>query len=165
LPISVLCESGDEKDWRLNELIAQNTLLSVISFPPELFCPIGAYTIGMFIRKGIPHPRNQNVFWARVQHDGLLKIKGKRLPFAEEPNDFDKITLHLRAFLNDQTLRINNEPEFCKLAPINFEDQIFELIPEAYIDSKPISYDAITEGAETLVRENAALIIRFGREL
>jgi hypothetical protein len=100
-----------------------------------------------------------------VQHDGLLKIKGKRLPFAEEPNDFDKITLHLRAFLNDQTLRINNEPEFCKLAPINFEDQIFELIPEAYIDSKPISYDAITEGAETLVRENAALIIRFGREL
>lgn len=37
LPVSVMFEAGEERDWRKNALLKDNTLLSVVTFPPELF--------------------------------------------------------------------------------------------------------------------------------
>ena len=39
LPISTMVEAGITKEWRQNRLIRENTLLAVVTFPPELFYP------------------------------------------------------------------------------------------------------------------------------
>lgn len=164
LPVSVMFESGQEKAWRKDKLLKENTLLSVVTFPPELFYPIGVHTIGVFIKKGIPHPLDQNVFWVRIQHDGFLKVKGKRLPNAKEPDDFAKITSQMKSFVLDQSMPVKNIPEFCKSAPINFHDTALELIPEVYLDQKIPSEYEIEAGVKQLVRETVAYIIRAKKE-
>jgi len=131
LPASAMFESGEEKQWRLNSLLKYNTLLSVMTFPPDLFYPIGVHTIGIFVKKGIPHPTQQNVFWARIMHDGFLKLKGKRLPNKKEPNEFEIVTPLLKSFILNQDFSIENVPEFYKAAPINYSDNNLELVPEA----------------------------------
>ncbi|MYD57043.1 MAG: N-6 DNA methylase, partial [Rhodothermaceae bacterium] len=78
LPISTMFESGEVREWRANQLLKHNTLLSVITFPPELFYPVSVHTLGVVIKKGSEHPKHQQVFWLRAVRDGYVKIKGKR---------------------------------------------------------------------------------------
>ncbi len=79
LPYSVMVKTGRYLTWR-KELLKHNTLLSVITFPPDLFYPIGVHTVGIYVKKGFPHPVAQNVLWIRALNDGFVKSKGKRLP-------------------------------------------------------------------------------------
>jgi hypothetical protein len=51
-----------------------------------------------------------------------------------------------------------------KAAPVNFDDSLFELVPEVYIDSRQISEEKLAQGVDDLIRETAAYIIRFRRE-
>jgi type I restriction-modification system DNA methylase subunit len=164
LPVGAMFEVGEEYEWRRNRLLGENTLLSVVTFPPELFYPIGVHTLGIFVKKGVPHPRNQNVLWVRAIHDGHIKVKGKRLPDDSEPNDLEKLQPMIRAFIHDPQFGIDAIPELYKAVPIDFDDPQLELVPEAYLDSKPVSMKAIQEGIEQLVRENVAYMIRFHRE-
>lgn len=164
LPVSVMFEGGELKTWRQYKLLKENTLLSVVTFPHELFYPIGVHTIGIFVRKSIPHPKNQNVLWARVTHDGFLKKKGKRLPSSKEKNELETLLSNIKTFVQNPMFYFKSQPEFCKLAPIDFGDPLLELVPEAYLDSKPISTKDLQEGIERLVRENAALLIRYSKE-
>ena len=46
LPYSVMVKPGEYLTWRRESLLAENTLLSVITFPPDLFYPIGVTTVG-----------------------------------------------------------------------------------------------------------------------
>ena len=91
LPASVLFEEGEQKEWRKNRLLGENTLLSVITFPPELFYPVGVHTLGVVVRKGTPHPAGQRVLWIRAIRDGHAKLKGKRLRHPCEPDDFVQV--------------------------------------------------------------------------
>ena len=164
LPVSAMFESGEEKRWRCNKLLKENTLLSVITFPNDLFYPIGVHTIGIIVKKGIPHPNNQNVFWARVTHDGFIKSKSKRLPSSKEPNELEFLLPNLKAFIQNPKFSIPDVPEFVKLSPIDYSDPLLELLPEAYLDSRPMLQPELEEGIERLVRETAAMIIRYRRE-
>ena len=164
LPISVLFESGEVKEWRLNKLLAENTLLSVITFPPELFYPNGNHTLGIVVRKGIPHPRQQNVLWVRAMHDGFVKVKGRRLlakASKNEPDDLKEVSPLIQAFVRNPAFVVPNQPEFVKAAPIDFDDTLLELVPEAYLDAEIPSITDIEQSAEQLVRDTAALAIRF----
>lgn len=161
LPISTMFESGEVREWRANRLLKENTLLSVITFPPELFYPVGVHTLGVVIKKGIPHPQKQSVLWMRAIQDGYVKIKGKRVVSPSEPNDFDAVTSIARAFARDPSLAVENTPAFIKAAPIDFNDPLLELVPEAYLDAKEPTKEEIASNAEQLVRETAALSIRF----
>lgn len=164
LPVGAMLEGGEEYEWRKNRLIAENTLLSVVTFPPDLFYPIGVHTLGIFVKKGIPHPKSQNVLWIRAIHDGYVKMKGKRLPSASEPDDLDK-SLHLvKAFSRNPSFPIQPVPEFCKATPIDFNDPQLELIPEVYLDSKPISQKEVEQGIERLIRETVSYLIKAGKE-
>ena len=80
LPMDAMFGAHGEKVWRESELLAKHTLLSVVTFPDELFYPAAMkQVVGVFVRKGFPHPQDQPVFWARVGYDGHLKVKSKRL--------------------------------------------------------------------------------------
>ena len=75
-----------------------NTLLAVVTFPSDLFYPVGVTTVGIFVRKGVPHPPDAKVLWVWVANDGLLKSKGKRLPNAKAKNDLEAAKQNLRYF-------------------------------------------------------------------
>lgn len=164
LPMGAMYEQGEERDWRENRLLAENTLLSIVTFPPELFYPIGVHTIGIFVKKGITHPKNQNVLWARAIHDGLFKKKGKRLPDSTEPNDLATILPIVKAFIHNPSFPIKSMPEFYKATPIDFHDPLLELIPEAYLDSKTLAEDELRREVDGLTRETVSYLIRTGRE-
>ena len=74
LPYSCLVKSGSYLSWR-KRLLANNTILAVVTFPEDLFYPVGVHTLGIFIKKGVPYERGSNVLWVRALNDGLLKRK------------------------------------------------------------------------------------------
>jgi type I restriction-modification system DNA methylase subunit len=111
LPLSTMFEGGADKAWRETSLLVQNTLISVVTFPADLFNPgVNMNTLGLIIKKGIPHPKKQNVLWARAVHDGLIKKKGKRLPNDSEPNDFEYISPILKQFIKNPKIKGNCSP-------------------------------------------------------
>ena len=145
--------------------------MAVITLPDELFYPAALkQVIGVVIKKGVPHPIEQNVFWARAVNDGYLKLKSKRLPGSEmrppreTPNDIPQILPKLQSFVNNPSTVNVNIPLICKTCPIAFSDPLLELLPEVYIDSKPISAKDIERAADDLARETASLLIRFRKE-
>lgn len=164
LPVGAMLEGGEELDWRKNTLLAKNTLLVIITFPPDLFYPIGVHTLGIIVKKGIPHPKNQNVLWVRAIHDGHVKVKGKRLPRKKEADNLLEILPIVKAFIKNPQFPLKSKPEFYKAAPIDFSDSHLELIPEAYLDSKLIKSAEIKKGIEQLVRDNVAFLIRNAKE-
>ena len=128
LPLDCMFGANDEKVWREHDLLADNSLLAVVSFPDELFYPAAMkQVIGVFIRKGFPHPKKQPVFWARVADDGHIKVKSKRLlasemrPPRQCNDDLPDLLPKLRSFLaHPQSVKVN-EPMRYKTAPIDFE--------------------------------------------
>jgi type I restriction enzyme M protein len=171
LPLDQMCGASDEYVWRKDELLREHTLLAVVTFPDELFYPAAQkQVVGIVVKKGIPHPKEQFVFWGRAVNDGHIKVKSKRLPAAEmRPprraiDDIPKILPHLKSFIAAPSTIKVNDPMICKTAQINFEDPLLELLPEVYLDSKPVTKADIQAAADTLARETASFLIRFRKE-
>lgn len=161
LPTSTMVEGKTDKYWREHELIENNTLLSVMTLPPELFNPtVNMRTVGIVVKKGIPHPKDQNVLWLRLIKDGFIIKKSKRIPSADEPNYLMEYKNMVKDFITNPSMEITSEPEICKATPINFDDPLFELIPEAYISGKELSQEYIEREIDTQVRELASYLIR-----
>ena len=123
------------------------------------------HSIGVFIKKGIPHITNQKVLWIRALHDGFLKKKGKRLEFERAENDFPKIKDLLQTFIVNQKINIKNISEFQKAEKIDYDDENLELIPENYLDEKEINQERLEEEIEDLMRGNIAFNIKFEKKL
>ena len=162
LPYSCMIKEGSYLVWRQN-LLKENTLLSVVTFPSELFVPIGVRTVGVFIRKGMPQ-KDQKVLWIRALHDGFRLIKGRRFHHKDEKDDIEKAKPVLKGFLENPNISVENIPEFQKSASIDYNDPILELCPEAYLDEIPPSTDDIKKGVEETVRDTVAFLIRSMRE-
>lgn len=64
-----------------------------------------------------------------------------------------------KTFLIDPKQRVENIPRFQKACPINFEDMILELVPEAYLDDVPPSIEEINQGVDQVIRETVAFLI------
>lgn len=171
LPLGALFGAHDEKVWRQDELLAKHTLLAILSLPDELFYPAAQKQVAaIIIKKGIPHPLTQPVFWARIAQDGHIKSKSKRLPASEfypprqEEDQLPGVLPDLQNFILHPTTASVSKPKFCKTAPIDFSDPLLELIPEAYIDTEPISAADLASAVDEMARQTAAFLVRFGRE-
>jgi hypothetical protein len=169
--LDALFGSRDEKVWRRDVLLRNHTLLSVVTMPDELFYPAAQKQVaGVIVKKGQPHPKNQPVFWGRIERDGHLKVKSKRLPAQElrpprfEVDQVPAILTPLRAFIAAPGATSINVPRLCKSAPIDYDDPLLELLPEAYVDSEPPSPDDLAKAVDDMVRETAAFLVRFGKE-
>ncbi len=160
VPMSVMSEGGRFALWRRNSLLAHHTLLSVVSFPEELFYPVANQTVAIIIRRGIPHPQEQPVLWARIVNDGFVKSKGRRLPAPPNaPNDLQKVAPILRGFLADPIQPIQNAPEFVRTSPIDYSDPILELAPEAYLESLVPDPALLAARLDEQVRETVASLV------
>lgn len=171
LPLDSMFGSREEKIWRERDLLGRHTLLAALTLPAELFYPTALkQVVAIIVKKGFPHPKQQPVFWARIAHDGHLKIKSKRLPATDlspprhEPDQLTEVLPHLRSFLADPVSNRFNIPRFCKTAPVDYDDPLLELLPEAYLDNVPASQEEISRGVDVLLRETASFLIRFRRE-
>jgi len=160
LPYSAMVKPGAYLRWRRDSLLTKNTLLAVITFPEDLFCPIGVHTVGIFVKKGIPHSEKQNVLWIRALNDGLLKSKGKRLPNPRATNDFNNIHDLVKAFTANPAHPIENEEMFQKACPIDYSDPLLELVPENYLDQAPPTKEDIKEGIEQVIRDSVSFLIQ-----
>lgn len=159
LPYSVMAKSGASKRWRKN-LLKQHTLLSVITLPIDIFYPVSAPPVGIVVRKGVPHASDQRTLWVRAETDGYLKSKGKRLPSDLTSNQLEDSVQILRSFLNDPSIDAPTKPRLMKASPINPDDQLVELVPEAYLDQDPLSDADTLEGVDSILRDSAAFLIR-----
>lgn len=159
LPYSAMVKPSVYQAWRKDSLLRNNTLLSVITFPEDLFYPVGVHTVGIFVKKGVPHPQDQNVLWVRATNDGLLKSKGKRLPSPRATNDYPTIKDMVRSFILDPNTKVENKDKFQKACPIDFQDPLLELVPENYLDQPPLEPAEVQEGIERVIREAAAFLV------
>ena len=164
LPLSVMLKGGSYKTWRKSKLLAENTLLSVVTFPEDLFYPVGVNTCGIFVKKGSPQNAAQPVLWIRAMHDGYAKLKGKRLLDSRIRNDIEEIRDDLKSFLFNPNKKIKSRAEFVKLCPIDYSDSALELTPEVYLDSHTPSSSELSEDMEKLIREYVAFLIRDKKE-
>ena len=149
--------------WRKNQLLPFNTLLAVVTFPGDLFYPVGVTSLGMFVRKGMPHNPKSKVLWIRALNDGLLKSKGKRLPNARAKDDLEEVRDTLRAFLNNPQHTVKAVNQFIKLESIDLEDKQLELVPEAYLDQSEPTHAEVMSGMEAGIRDLFAYLIKTGR--
>lgn len=160
IPISVMVEQWAWKNWR-KELLENNTLLSVVTFPDDLFYPVSVGTVGVFLRKWVSHDfENQNVYFARGITDGFRKKKGKRVTDKKERNQIKEIREELKAFLVNQNLTFENISEFKKICRLDKEDKNYELVPESYIDSKIPSQKDIEEEIDQMIRDSVGFLIK-----
>lgn len=164
LPISTMIEQSAEKLWRKNELLKNNTLLAVVTFPPELFYPIGVHTLGIFIRKGIPHDYDKKVLWLRAIHDGFIKVKGKRLISSKEPDLIGQYLNIIKNFIQENSIDETSVPEYFCLKKLDKNDDLIELVPEAYLDSKIPTVKEIESIVDTQMREVVSYMIRYKRD-
>ena len=159
LPYSVMAKSGPAKTWREN-LLKKHTLLSVVTLPIDIFYPVSAPPVGVFIKQGIPHDSNRPVLWVRADTDGHLKSKGKRLPSSLTTNRLEDCLNTLRAFLDNPGINIDEEPRFICAAPVNVGDDLIELVPEAYLKQEPLEHRNISDGIESVLKDATAFLVR-----
>jgi len=164
LPYSAMVKPGGYLRWRKGSLLGKNSLLSVITFPQDLFYPVGVHTVGIFVRKGFAHPGDQNVLWIRALNDGLLKSKGKRLPSPKAANDYTRITHTVKAFLVNPSQSVPSVNRFMKACPIDPKDTMVELVPENYLDQPPPTDREIGDGIDQVIRDSVAFLIRARKE-
>lgn len=159
VPYSILLKQGQDKQFR-KCLLENNTLLSVITFPQDLFYPVGIHTAGIIIQKGYPHPKDQNVLWIRALADGYMKVKGKRLSCKKSGDDIEKITLLVKRFIKNPGIKADEIERFQTACPIDMSDKTLELVPEVYLNEKSsILLSEIIEGLEKTIREFLAYLI------
>lgn len=160
VPVSVMVKGRGCLSWRREQLLKYNTLISVISLPEKLFYPVGVHTCAIIVRKGIRHEPQKEVLWLRCTTDGFVIKKGVRKFSASEENAIEQIESVLKSYILDDSIEVKNKLELQKKAPIDFSDNLLELVPEVYLDQRKISIDEVILGIEKLTRENAAFQIR-----
>lgn len=158
LPMSVLMKGGEELTWRKEYLLKKHTLLSVVTFPEDIFYPVGVRTLGIFVKKGVPHSKDKKVFWAKINSDGFVKSKGKRLTSTKIVDEFQKIKLHLSKSILEEDFEVNIA-KFSINTPVDFSDKQLELVPEAYLDEGITSVHVTVQEVDKIVRELASYLL------
>lgn len=144
IPLSLLVKSN-KSAWR-KSILAKNTLEAAIKLPDELFQPYAQpYTVVVYLRKGIPHPKSKRVFFARLENDGYRLKKGVRIP--TEGEELTKALEHYRGRMS--------EPGFSGWAEL---DDDVSFAPGAYIPARELPDDEIDNGALEVIRARSAFV-------
>lgn len=160
LPAPVMVKGGGPLAWRRDRLLPEHTVRAVVSLPEDLFYPVSVDTVALIVEKGRPHRRDDEVVWARVRRDGHMKFKGKRLFNDRVQNDLVAITEQVAAVVTDRYAAVQSIPGLVKKCPIDFDDSLLEVLPQAYLDEPVPSVDEIRLDFEHATKEYLAFLIR-----
>jgi hypothetical protein len=151
IPLSLLVKSS-KADWR-RSILAKHTLEAAIKLPDELFQPYAQpYTVVLYLRKGIPHPKGKRVFFSRIENDGFRLKKGVRVPC--EGTEIPKVIQHFRGAMS--------EPGFSGWSEL---DEDVSFAPGAYIPARELSEAEGDSGALEVIRGRSAFVAYHASEL
>lgn len=86
----------ENQEWRAN-FMKKHTLIGMISLPDELFYPnASAITTIMIAKAHVPQPEDSEIFMGRIDNDGYMKQKGKRIEC--EGNQIPEMLCELKRF-------------------------------------------------------------------
>ena len=165
LPYSAMVKPGVYKMWRKRLLLPNHTLLAVVTFPPDVFYPVGVTTVGVFIRKGIPHPSDQRVLWIRALTDGLLKRKRKRLPHTRTTNELESVKSLVKVFIHDPTFAVQTIDQVQRSAPLDLTDDQMELVPELYLTQSLPTQEHVCNALKESIRNSFAYLVKIDRAI
>jgi type I restriction enzyme M protein len=151
IPLSLLVKSN-KAAWR-KSILKNNTLEAAIKLPDELFQPYAQpYTVIVYLRKGIPHPKGKRAFFARIENDGFRIRKGVRV--ACEGSELPKMLTHFQAG--------KSEPGFSGWAEVD-EDASFG--PGAYIPAKEMTGEASDDATQEVIRARTSFVAYHAADL
>jgi len=151
IPLSLLVKSN-KADWR-KSLLKRNTLEAAIKLPDELFQPYAQpYTVIVYLRKGIPHPKGKRSFFARIENDGFRIRKGIRV--ACEGSELPKMLAHFRAG--------TKEAGVCGWSQLD-EDASFG--PGAYIPAKEMTGEESDDATQEVIRARTSFVAYHAADL
>lgn len=151
IPLSLLVKSN-KTEWR-RSILAKNTLEAAIKLPDELFQPYAQpYTVVVYLRKGIPHPKKKRVYFARVENDGFRLKKGVRIPC--EGTELPKV---LENFISARS-----EPGFSGWAEL---DEDVSFAPGAYIPARELPDAEIDDAVREVIRSRTSFVAFHASEL
>lgn len=151
IPLSLLVKSS-KADWR-KTILRKHTLEAAIKLPDELFQPYAQpYTVIVYLRKGIPHPKGKRVFFSRVENDGYRLKKGVRISC--DGSELPKALEHYRKGLA--------EPGFSGWASL---DEDVSFAPGAYIPARELPDAEIDEGVREVIRARSAFVAFHASEV
>ena len=159
LPYSVMAKSGAAKTWREN-LLKKHTLLSVITLPIDIFYPVSCPPVGIFVKQGIPHEKQNKVLWVRAETDGHLKSNKKRLPSNLTTNQLKDCLPIVRSFLDNPGISVDSKPRFIISTPVNFKDDLFELVPEVYLEQEKPCLSNLLDRINSVMGDASAFLVR-----
>lgn len=151
IPLSLLVKS-DKSAWR-KTILKRNTLEAAIKLPDELFQPYAQpYTVVVFLRKGIPHPKGKRSFFARIENDGFRIRKGVRV--ACEGSELPKMLDHFQGG--------KSEPGVSGWAELD-EDASFG--PGAYIPAREMTSEASDDATQEVIRARTSFVAYHAADL
>lgn len=152
IPQSRLVKAEKVKKWRAS-LLAKHTLEAVVQMPNYLFQPYASATTAIiYLRKGIPHPKNKRVFFARIENDGFRLKKGVRIAC-----DGDELPRALDHFQGAVT-----EEGFSGWSALDSE---LSFSPGAYIPARQLSEIEIDTGIQQVIRGRTAFTALHSADL
>lgn len=159
VPVSVMYASGRELEWR-KRLLENNTLLTVIGFPNDLFYPQASVEpVIIVVRKGVPHEQNRKCLFVRISDDGFVKLKKRRLP-RDGSNQLQELRESIFKFIH------GGDPEevngLIQAKPIDLSDPHLELIPQQHLDNAALDPKSLRQSLSKLQSELVFQEIRRG---
>lgn len=137
LPLSVMYSGGRDLAWR-KRLLMHSTVLSVISFPNDLFYPQASVEpLIVVIKKGQQHSSSQRTLFVRITDDGFIKLKKRRLPH-ERLSQLTELTPTIKSFVSGLD-QIDETPGIIQAKAIDLNDDYLEIIPQSYLDHPVLS--------------------------
>lgn len=151
IPLSLLVKSN-KAAWR-RSILAKNTLEAAIKLPDELFQPYAQpYTVIVYLRKGIPHPKGKHVFFARIENDGYRLKKGVRIPCPG--TELPKALHHYQGH--------KTEAGFCGWSPL---DEDVSFAPGAYIPARAMTEEESDSAVREVIRARSAFVALHAADL
>jgi len=152
LPTSELVKR-EKKSWR-KRLLEGSTLDGVIGLPDDLFEPFASsYTSVVLITKGIPHPPDREVFFARITNDGTEVQKRVKVARSGE-----ELTAVFQAYQEHRSIA-----GLCGWAEIDPNSLNFG--PGLSVPPRPLTREDLMDEVHSLIRNRTAFVVRHAPRL
>ncbi|WP_257274938.1 class I SAM-dependent DNA methyltransferase [Endozoicomonas sp. SESOKO4] len=159
IPISVMYSGAKDLAWR-KRLIQTNSVVSVISFPNDLFYPQASVEpVIVVIKKGVKHTANTKTLFVRITDDGFIKLKKRRLPH-DNSNQLDLLQNDIKAFIEGE--EINEIPGVIQAKNIDIDSSTLEIIPQEHLDNSQLDLDELKKSMGSIYSELVFQQIRKG---
>ena len=158
-PISVMYSGSKDLAWR-KRLLEFNTVLSVISFPNDLFYPQASVEpVIVIIKKGVKHTEGTRTLFVRITDDGFTKLKKRRLPHGG-PSQLNLLENDIKSFLSGGP--VNEIPGLIQIKYIDPSDGHLEIIPQQFLDNSELDIRKLQDSMGSIYSELVFQQIRRG---